>query len=78
MLMETSSGQSGRLKIDIPAGFRGNISVDFVSPFYWRLAELASFITLLCLCLGKLVRHEKSSARLVFAWNKLVHSSLNK
>ena len=71
--MSISSGNSGRLKIDIPAGFRGTIAVDFVSPFYWRGAELISLLTFLGLSLGTLMKHKKSSTRLIIAWNKMMH-----
>lgn len=35
----------------VPANFAGNITVDFVEPWYWRLAEIISILTLLSLCM---------------------------
>lgn len=50
--MTISDGKSGRIKIDIPAGFSGTISIKFISPWYWRLAELVSLLTLSILILS--------------------------
>lgn len=45
--MEIGPGDNNVVRVVIPAGFSGEISVNFVSPFYWRISE--------CISLGVLV-----------------------
>lgn len=44
-----SQGASGRISVSVPTGFAGNFKVKFKEPWYWRISELTSLITLLCL-----------------------------
>lgn len=37
-----SPGSNQNICVQIPAGYSGRVDLDFVSPFYWRLAEAAS------------------------------------
>jgi hypothetical protein len=44
-------GENCQVTVDIPAGFEGNVQVKFVSPVYWRIAELVTVITFLAMVL---------------------------
>lgn len=35
-------GNNHMVSVAVPAGFEGNVSVEFVSPWYWRVAEVIS------------------------------------
>lgn len=43
------AGENNVVRVLIPAGFDGEIEVEFVSPVYWRGSELISLITVLVL-----------------------------
>ena len=45
------AGDNFEVIVDIPAGFEGDIDVRFVSPWYWRAAELVTGTTLLIMLL---------------------------
>ncbi len=45
--LQIAPGAFHRISVSIPAGFMGNIRVGFYEPWYWRICELVSFITLL-------------------------------
>ncbi len=42
-----SDGKSHRIKLHIPVGYEGEVDVKFREPWYWRIAELISLISLL-------------------------------
>lgn len=52
-----SQGASGRISVSVPTGFTGNFKVEFKEPWYWRVSELISVITLLCLLLYPCIRN---------------------
>lgn len=39
-------GSNNLVRVIVPSGFQGIINVDFISPWYWRVAELISLMTL--------------------------------
>ncbi len=41
--------EDGRVQVEIPQGFAGTVRVSFREPWFWRLAELISLVTLLVL-----------------------------
>lgn len=43
------SGDNSRVTVDVPAGYDGEVTVRFVIPLYWRVAELVSCVTLAAL-----------------------------
>lgn len=47
--LQVFAGDNQELCVLIPAGFSGELQVGFVSPFYWRLAELVSLGTVVLL-----------------------------
>lgn len=42
-----TSGASGRISVSIPAGYQGGFTVAFHEPWYWRVSEMISLLTLL-------------------------------
>ena len=47
---EISDGWNNVIRFSIPAGFSGNVIIDFVEPWYWRAGELISLLTVMALC----------------------------
>jgi hypothetical protein len=47
--------------VEVPAGYEGTVQVTFVSPWYWRVAEVVSYLSLLGLIAG--VAMEKKRER---------------
>lgn len=45
--MEIFAGDNGKLCVRIPSGYSGSIQVGFVSPVYWRIAEIISLGTMI-------------------------------
>lgn len=45
-------GNNNLVSVSVPAGFQGTVSVRFVSPWYWRAAELLSVLTFVVLFLA--------------------------
>ncbi|MBD5522530.1 MAG: hypothetical protein HDR03_15125 [Lachnospiraceae bacterium] len=41
-----TSGESYRIAVAVPAGFSGSFSVEFKEPWYWRVCEIISLLTL--------------------------------
>lgn len=42
--MEICPGENNVVRVVVPPGFAGTVEVDFVSPFYWRMAEAVSLL----------------------------------
>lgn len=55
--LQISSGTAHRISVFVPAGFSGTIRVGFSEPWYWRVSELISLITLLCLVLYPYIKN---------------------
>lgn len=55
--LSISQGVSGRISVSVPTGFSGSFKVEFKEPWYWRMSELISLITLLCLVLYPYVKN---------------------
>ncbi|MBO5337777.1 MAG: hypothetical protein J6A94_11690 [Lachnospiraceae bacterium] len=52
--LPVSAGYNGMLRVTFPANYEGSIQVAFKEPWFWRLAELISALTL-CGCVAVLV-----------------------
>lgn len=50
---------SGKATLSIPAGFSGEIVVDFVSPWYWRVAEIATVLLIIGLGTAHIINTRK-------------------
>jgi hypothetical protein len=42
-----SAGDNNVVRIQIPAGFSGHVKVRFTSPFYWRISEIISAVSVI-------------------------------
>ncbi len=40
-------GENHLVRLVLPEGFSGSVSVDFVSPFYWRVGEIVTVLTII-------------------------------
>lgn len=47
--LEVCAGENNVVRVIIPGDFEGNVSVEFVSPWYWRAAEIVSVLFTLVL-----------------------------
>ncbi|MBO5564261.1 MAG: hypothetical protein J5935_01455 [Lachnospiraceae bacterium] len=47
--LPVSVGENHRVRVTLPSGFSGIVDVRFHEPLYWRLAELLSLVSVLCL-----------------------------
>ena len=52
--IEMTWGRNNSIRLLIPAGYRGRIRVAFREPALWRIAELVSVYTLLCLAVDRI------------------------
>jgi len=43
---EIHDGTIDLISVDLPAGFEGKLTTRFIEPWYWRVAELISLVTL--------------------------------
>lgn len=49
--MSWISGENGKIRVNIPAGYSGSFTLKFVEPWYWRIGELISLLSLAALIL---------------------------
>lgn len=45
--MEVCAGENNTVRVLVPAGFEGDVHVEFVSPVYWRISEAVSVVTVI-------------------------------
>ena len=74
---QLSTGDDKVMRIDIPEGTSGKISVRYVGFWYWRLGELMSFISLFILIiLFYTDRKKESFVGLPVEIRTLIHNAL--
>jgi len=49
--IDIENGDNNRIKLEIPAGFTGHITVTYHIPWYWRMSEIISLLTIVGLIL---------------------------
>lgn len=54
-----TQGSNSRMRVIVPVDFNGEIHVHFQEPWYWRMAEILSLMTLLILIITFCKKHEK-------------------
>lgn len=57
-LMAIEQGEECRIKITLPGEYGGKIAVEYCSPWYWRLSEVISVVTVLGMALA-IYKNEK-------------------
>ena len=45
--LETLQGDNGRVAVSVPADYSGTFHMAYYEPWYWRLSEIVSLVTLL-------------------------------
>ena len=55
-------GMNNVIKFMLPPGFSGKVVIDFEEPWYWRMAELVSLISVLGLLFTKKINERKYNA----------------
>lgn len=58
--LEITHNPNNQVRVLLPASFSGTVDVRFVSPFYWRLAEVVSLAAVTCLLGRPLGRRVKA------------------
>jgi len=43
--LQITDGNNQVMRLSIPAGYEGNVTVDFVQPWYWRAAQIISLLS---------------------------------
>lgn len=44
---DISDGENNVVKFTLPKNFKGNITIDFVEPWYWRVSEIVTLLTII-------------------------------
>ena len=57
--LDCYEGENSQVTVRIPQGFEGTVKVAFQSPWYWRLGEAVSLLTLLGMCGVYFIRRKK-------------------
>lgn len=52
-------GDNNVVRVIIPAGFEGEVTAGFVSPWYWRVAEAVSYMMLLSLLVVYIIHRKE-------------------
>lgn len=63
--LSTEAGYNNMVRITVPEGFEGQLTIGFREPIVWRIAELTSLLT--CLAVATVILYPAVSA----AWQKL-------
>jgi len=59
--IDIMDGDNHKIQLCVPAGFNGSIRINYKEPILWRIAELASLITLLAIILINIRRRVTNS-----------------
>ena len=49
--LETTTGFNNRIRVLFPTAYKGEIYIEFIEPWYWRMAELISLVSIIGLIL---------------------------
>ena len=63
--MQIGAGENNVIRVLLPEGFEGTVQVDFVSPVYWRISELASVLTLMALAVRRWNMGQKDASEIM-------------
>ncbi len=58
-----SCSSKGQVQLELPAGFSGNVTVRFVEPIYWRVAEAISLICILLWIAAQFISHDRAKSK---------------
>lgn len=57
---EITDGANNVIRFLLPAGFAGEVMIDFVEPWYWRMGEIVSVLAVLYLCVCSMLKVRKA------------------
>jgi len=57
--LSLTNGNNNVILLEVPAQFSGNVTVSFQEPWFWRIAEILSIATIMCIIIGYLVTYIK-------------------
>ena len=72
-LLQVAPGENHVVSVRIPGEYKGHIKVGFVSPWYYRVSEVISLLSLLCLA-GLWIWKRSGISKAEFQKNDLVRS----
>ena len=55
------AGSNGLVTVNVPTGYDGIVEISFVSPWYWRMAEIISCISVV----GMFVLYQRDKKRML-------------
>ena len=62
-IIECYKGQDNKLAIDVPQNFKGEVCIEYVVPFSWRISEVVSLITIVIFMGFVIVCRVKNNAK---------------
>ena len=57
-------GHNNKIHVELPDNYEGTLKIDFVEPWYWRMAEMISLVSFICIA--------------AYAWHKYRPGPLNR
>ncbi len=58
-ILPITTGNNNKIVVHFPYTYEGNISISFVEPFFWRVAEGISFVTIIVIMFTYINKHGK-------------------
>ena len=63
--VQIRNGTENLIRVVIPAGYSGNITVAFTGEWYWKAADLVTLLTLLLSAIYQIYRHSKYAGKYI-------------
>ena len=64
-----SAGTNNMVRVQLPEGYSGSISIRFVEPWFWRLSEMISLLALIGIAISLLLKSRAGNGMIVFNRN---------
>jgi len=61
--LSVCAGTNNMVRADLPGNYSGSIQIRFTEPWFWRLAEAVSFLTLAAVILLSIMKHYRCHSR---------------
>ena len=59
--LQIVKGENGLIRVALPSGFSGNLSISYKEPWYWKMAYTISALTLIGLIVNFLLKRGKTT-----------------
>lgn len=53
-------GNNNKIHVNLPDHYQGTLRIDFVEPWYWRMAELISLASFICVAVSTWTKYQKN------------------